>query len=106
MYHQYPINPDRVKPCSHSHIMLEFNTPRRHSHRIYSSSRRADRHRQVRDQKDLRLDVGVRGSGERGVRLLDDPSPAPRPREPERPLSTTAPSGESRAVAGVGFEPT
>jgi len=48
--------------------MLEFNTPRRHSHRIYSSSRRADRHRQVRDQKDLRLDVGVRGSGERGVR--------------------------------------
>jgi len=104
--------------------MLEFNTPRRHSHRIYSSSRRADRHRQVRDQKDLRLDVGVRGSGEGGVRLLDnpstaafaatasarssldDPSTAPRPREPERPLSTTVPSGESRAVAGVGFEPT
>jgi hypothetical protein len=76
VYHQYPINPDRVKQCSHSHIMLEFNTPRRHSHRIYSSSRRADRHRQVRDQKDLRLDVGVRGSGERGVRLLDNPSTA------------------------------
>src|SRR6185369_3117237 len=98
VYHQYPINPERVKPCSHSHIMLEFNTPRCLSHSIYSPSRRADQHQRARNRKTASWTTasGVASASRPPVacrgRAIDGSAAA----ESERSPATTAPRGGGR----------